>query len=541
MRRDHRLAPDGIGNHPAGDVGVVRAVDGDVGHRVGEATAGIADPDGRRHLGGVASEPDRGVLVGAARLARSRPIRERGRAAGAALEGSIDDIGEHAGHGIGHAARDHLAASGIGHGEVVAVAVGDLQYDARLAVGAVVREGGVGARHRQRRDLHRAEGEGRHPQQRIAGRQADAHLLGDLRLPAEPEALGEGDEVGVRRERRRLEHVEEAGRTGVAHRDRLELRAVCAVDEVFEGLGVGRVDALRGREALLESGGQGEHLEGRSGLHADGAAESLVDVVVVRRLAPALESPFAVLRHGDDVARAGLDEGDGRCALARVLDRDVRRHGLHGGVLHVGIERRANGEATAAQQCLALDERLAERRVGLDHADDEVAEVGSVGGRAAIGLDGGIEDLLDGDARRGAGLDGRDEAGLRHLAEDQIASLLRQLRVARGIEGRGLLDDAGQGGALHEVELGRRLGEVAAGRSLDAVGAGAEVHDVEVALEDLFLRVAPLERERVADLAKLARRRARASSLELFLVGRARDEEVLDVLLRDGRSALGAA
>ena len=405
----------------------------------------------------------------------------------------------------------------------------------------MVREGGVRTRHRQGRDLHRAEGEGRHPQQRIAGGQAHAHLLRDLRLPAEPEALGEGDEVGVRREGRRLEHVEEAGRTGVAHRDRLELRAVGAVDEVLEGLGVGRVDALRGREALLERGGQREDLEGRSGLHADGAAETLVDVVVVRRLAPTLEPPLAVLRHGDDVARAGLDEGDRRRALARVLDRDVRRHGLHRRVLHVGIERRADREATPAQQCLALDECLAEGGIRLDHADDEVAEVGSVGGCAAVGLDRGVEDLLDGDTRSGAGLDGRDEAGLRHLAEDEIASLLRQLRIARGIEGRGLLDDARQGGALHQIELGRGLGEVATGRGLDAVGAGAEVHDVEIALEDLFLRVAPLESERIADLAKLARWRARASSLELFLVGRACDEEVLDVLLRDGRSALGAA
>ena len=405
----------------------------------------------------------------------------------------------------------------------------------------MVRERGVGTRHREGRNLHRAQGERRHPLQRITRRQPHAHLLGDLRLAAEPEALGEGDEVGIGGEGGGLEHVEETLRPGVAHGHGLEGCAVGAVDEVLEGLGVGSVDSLHGREALLKGRREGEDLEGRARLHADRATEALVDVVVVRRLAATLEAPFAVLRHRDDVARPGLDERDGRRTLAGVLDGDVRRRGLHGGGLDIRIKSGADGESTAAQECLALDEGLAESDVRLDHADNEVAEVGSVGRGASVGLDRGVEDLVDPHSCGRAGLDGRDEAGLRHLAEDEVAALLCKVWIAGGIECGGLLDDSGERRALDQVELGCRLGEVAACGSFDSVGAGSEVDDVEVALEDLFLGVAPFECERIPDLTELARRRTRACSLELLLVGRTRDEQILDVLLRDRGAALRAA
>ena len=461
MRGNHRLAPDRPGDLTAGDVGVVLAIDGHIGHRVGESTSRIAHPDRGRDLGREPGEPDCGVVVGASGLAGCRSVRQGHGCTGAAVERSIDDAGEHTRHGVGNIARQHLATARIRHGDAVAVAILDLEHDAGRAVGAVIGEGGVGASHRERGDLHGAEREGRHAQEWVAGREAHPHLLGDLGLTAQSEALSQGHEVGIGGEGRRLEHVQEPRRPGVADRHRLEGCAIGAVDEVLEGLGIGSIHALGRREALLQRSREGEDLECRSRLHADGAAESLVDVVVVGRLASALQAPIPVLGHGDHVAGAGLDEGDCGGALTRILARDVRRDGLHGRVLDIGVKGGADSETTAPQQRLSLDQCFAEGRVCLDHADDEVTEVGGVGRRAAIGLDRWIEDVLHVHACRGTGLHGGDEAGLGHLSQHEIAALLGEVGIARGVEGRRLLHDPREGGALDEVEFGGRLGEVA--------------------------------------------------------------------------------
>ncbi len=405
----------------------------------------------------------------------------------------------------------------------------------------MVGERRVGVGHRQRRHLHGAQRERRHAQERISVRQLHAHGLGDLSLSTKAVPLRQCDEVRVGGEGRRLEHVQVAGGSGVVHRDRLELLPRGAVDELLERLGARRVDALERRESGLQCRRESEDLERRPGLHADRAAVLLVDVVVVRRLATAAEPPLAVLHHRDHVAGARLHHRDGRSALAGVLDGDVLRHGVERRTLHVGVERGPDGEPAAPEEGLALHLGLSVRWIILDHANDVVAEVRRVGRRAAVGLEERIQGGLDVDVLGSLRLGRGDVPRLHHLVEHEIAALLGQVGVAGGIERRRLLDDPGQGGALRQVEFARGLGEVASGGCLDPVGPGAEVHDVEVLLEDLVLGEAPLQGERVADLAQLPRGGARPRRFQLLIGRGARDEDVLDVLLRDGGSALPAA
>ena len=100
--------------------------------------------------------------------------------AGAAGERAVDDLAQDAGDAVGDLALEHLGAVGAGHGEVLAVAVGDARDRDRLAARAVVGEGGVRAGHRQRRDLVGAEGERRaRGCSGVAVALAHAEVLGD--------------------------------------------------------------------------------------------------------------------------------------------------------------------------------------------------------------------------------------------------------------------------------------------------------------------------------------------------------------------------
>ena len=89
-----------------------------------------------------------------------------------------------------------------------------------------------------------------------------------------------------------------------------------------------------------------------------------------------------------------------------------------------------------------------------------------------------------------------------------------------------------------QSQLARGFAEEALRGGLDAVRTGAEVRDVEVALEDVALREAALEAEGIADLADLARGAVSAGGIEILGGTRLVDEDVLDVLHREGRRAL---
>ncbi len=84
--------------------------------------------------------------------------------------------------------------------------------------------------------------------------------------------------------------------------------------------------------------------------------------------------------------------------------------------------------------------------------------------------------------------------------------------------------------ASADLQAGRRLPEITAGGGLDSVQPVAEVHLVEIHLENLLLRVQVLEIGRDDDF------------LELAAVGLAAVQEHQPrQLLRDGAAALGAA
>ena len=109
-----------------------------------------------------------------------------------------------------------------------------------------------------------------------------------------------------------------------------------------------------------------------------------------------------------------------------------------------------------------------------------------------------------------------------HAQQNEVAAVSGRFVVDVRVESPGRLDQAGDGGRLHDREFGdletfavigiggARLAfagrgtEVGAGSRLDAVGAVAEVHPVEVLLEDELLGVALLEAPSHEDLLDLA-------------------------------------
>ena len=96
-----------------------------------------------------------------------------------------------------------------------------------------------------------------------------------------------------------------------------------------------------------------------------------------------------------------------------------------------------------------------------------------------------------------------------------------------GIEAARVGDQPGEERRLRDVELGDAHAEVGLGAGLHAVGAVAEVHGVQVALEDLVLRHDLLEAPGQHRLAGLAVDGLRVA-----------DQLLLHDLLGDGRAAL---
>jgi hypothetical protein len=84
-----------------------------------------------------------------------------------------------------------------------------------------------------------------------------------------------------------------------------------------------------------------------------------------------------------------------------------------------------------------------------------------------------------------------DGAGLHHRVEHQVAALDGAVGMAEGIEVAGALNDAGEHGALGQIELAHILAEVGLRGLAEAVdgkaAALAEVDLVGVHLEDLLL------------------------------------------------------
>jgi TatA/E family protein of Tat protein translocase len=141
--------------------------------------------------------------------------------------------------------------------------------------------------------------------------------------------------------------------------------------------------------------------------------------------------------------------------------------------------------------------------------------------------------------RGGRGLRPVDRPLLLHGGDHGVAASLRSLRVLAGVVRARALHHAGEQGGLGHGELVGRGVEVDLRGGADPVGAAAEVHDVQVAVEDLLLRQLAVEPHRQLGLRDLAGD-ARCDRGAPCGVGLGRDVElvVLDVLLGQRRATL---
>ncbi|GBD83804.1 hypothetical protein BMS3Abin02_00186 [bacterium BMS3Abin02] len=112
-----------------------------------------------------------------------------------------------------------------------------------------------------------------------------------------------------------------------------------------------------------------------------------------------------------------------------------------------------------------------------------------------------------------------------HRVDDVVAALQDVLRLASGVVDPRVTDRNEHGCGLCDGELVEALAEVLLCGSFHAVGAPAEIHRVQVELENLVFRVATLQFDGDGGLSNLAGERR-------FVA----DEVLLDDLLGDRRT-----
>ena len=127
----------------------------------------------------------------------------------------------------------------------------------------------------------------------------------------------------------------------------------------------------------------------------------------------------------------------------------------------------------------------------------------------------------------------RDPTRIAHPHEHHVAARRGRGGVVDGVVVGRRPQDAHERRGLRDRELRGRHSEVVQRGSTDSVGAVAEVHGVEIALEDLVLRELFLEDHGVPQLTQLAREGRLRDVLLLRGGVRLGQEEVLDVLLGD--------
>lgn len=211
-----------------------------------------------------------------------------------------------------------------------------------------------------------------------------------------------------------------------------------------------------------------------------------------------------------------------RLALLRVEFADhLGVDGFGEGVLAASVD--GGGDAVAA---------LGEGFVVEDLVIDDVVLDGFHQVSALPGQSGGGADLarLGEPCRRAIG--GGQPVLLDHAVEYVVPAgegAGAALGVGDDVEGAGGVEEGGEVGALGGGEVGGVLAVVGLGGGLDAVGVAAEVTGVQIPLQDVVLRLLATEFDRDEELLDLPFDR-------LFLA----QVVVLDVLLGDGRTGLGA-
>ena len=415
----------------------------------------------------------------------AQPPRRRARPA-------IDHVLEHRQHLKRDLRRQHLLALDVHAGHRVAVGVLDRHETARTDAIPERREDGVRGGEIERRHEAGAERQRRH-----VGLILDAEIVGQAQHRTRADALLQQDGGGVVRFEQRLAQRERVLLAGA-----LVARNPDALGRVDRDLAEA-ADGRHRRHAALERHRVDERLEGGARLAA--AAHR----AVIRR-----HREVRSADHREQVAGVGIHRDQRRLQPFHAKLPQAVAHGGFRGVLQLGHERRVHLPVGRVVAAVEVAELLAEEflRVALLRVRDRRL-------RTDVDLLGARHLFL----RR------RDLLFLAHAPEDDEAASARRVEVRPRRVGRRRADDAGDHRGFAERQLRCRLAEQLLRHRLDAVDAAAQVHAIEVELEDLFLGQEDLEHHGQRRFLRLAGERARVGEVE-----RARE------LLRDGAAALFA-
>ncbi len=191
----------------------------------------------------------------------------------------------------------------------------------------------------------------------------------------------------------------------------------------------------------------------------------------------------------EDTARGGIERDECRLQVSNAQTRQSVRHGL---LRHV-LQRRKDGGVHFPVGRPVAAELVAEL---LPQPLFRVA--------VACGGFGRIRPDAQRLTPRGGGVRGRDVARRLHPIEHVLAAPARAVQVRPRRERGRRLDETRDQRRFGEREIARVLPEQARRHRLDAVEACAEIHAVQVELEDLRLAQARLEHERDDGFLQLA-------------------------------------
>ena len=498
MDRRHDELPD-LRRRVAGEVHVLRRV--------------VPGPDRRDVVRREADEVAVAVVGGRTGLAADGHVAQTRLGAGAVVDG----VDEHVGHVPGGVRLEGDDGARRVFQHDVAGGIRNIVVRAGIGEDAVVDEGAVRLRHLAHGD---AVGELAEGERRVVAVRVDH--------------AGDAELVFQKLERRaRRELVEDLRRDGV---QRALQTFADGDDAVVAAAGVARIPGrageldvravvhlrvLRDQPQLHGRAVDGDRLDGRAGrpLGLRGAVEAEVDGLFARAAGETL-----------DLARVRVEDDDGGLKLLP-LGRRALRQLLQ--ICIVFVDRALDGGVVARVDLVAAGIQQGLGRVVADalllheivqHVVDDglgIVAVDRLAAALALAVD---EHQLLGDGlvilRLG------DVALIVHLSKDELLPRLVVVAADERIVLGGVVRDADDAGALRERQLRRCLAEVGLRRGVDAVAALAEIHDVQVPLDDLLFVVRLFKFKRLEDLQQLA------LDGDVVLL-----REVLDELLRDGGAA----
>ena len=428
MGLGHDIAPD-LGRH-------LSAID------VCGGVVVIAQPDPADKVRSIPHEQGIAVALRGAGLAGHRPVPECCTGSGPRLNAGLEHVVHHAHLLIGQdppRARRRLFVKDFPV----------RRRDARDDVGdrpvTAIGEGDIGVGQLEKRNLLRAQGNCRHGLE-IGGK---AQPIGCFDNVFRSDGDGQ-----ARRDRvdRIGERIAQENRPDIAT-VRVFRRPAIIVERFVHHQGVGRI-------ALLQSGEIDDGLERRARLttrrhRAVVGAGAVIDATH--------KSPHPALGvHGHE---RGLREAEAFALLGhRFLDHEF------GVLLQLPIERGGNHHVFVHLAQIVVHERF--------HPVGDVI----FGARHALGGDLGVHI-----GRSRLGLLLGDKAGPHHVGEGQLLTRPGPVGMGLGVIIARCGQDARQHGGLSQREIARRDAEIGLGRRLDTRRPRAEMHAVEVELENLVL------------------------------------------------------